>query len=197
MSRQLRPALVCLGVATLLLGIVYPLLVWGVGGTIFSAKSNGSLVSYEGKVVGSALIGQEFTGREWFHGRPTASAAASSKSQSGATNFGPSNEALATLVDQRARTYRVENGVANGIRIPADAVTASGSGLDPAISIANARLQAPRVARERGLELGRVLAAIDVATAARPLGALGDPGVNVLRLNLALARIDVPAGETP
>jgi K+-transporting ATPase ATPase C chain len=186
-------------VMTVLTGLVYPLLMTGVAQALFRAKADGSLVKVDGQVVGSKLVGQEFTDAKYFHGRPSAAGAGASGAAktaeeaddlandvSSASNLGPTNEELIDAVQQRVEAYRKENHMAPNTKVPVDAVTASGSGLDPDISIANAKLQAPRVAQVRGLPLSTVLHLVHVHTDGRSLGFLGEPGVNVLELNLAL-----------
>jgi K+-transporting ATPase ATPase C chain len=132
------------------------------------------------------LIGQAFTGPQYFHPRPSAAGDGYDAMSSSASNLGPTNEDLLSAVLERIAAYRTKNGLATDEKVPVDAVTSSGSGLDPHISRANARLQAPRVARERGIPLEDVLLLVDKHTDGRSLGFLGDPGVNVLELNLAL-----------
>jgi K+-transporting ATPase ATPase C chain len=184
--RQLRPALVAIALFTVLVGVVYPLIVTGVGTVAFSDKADGSLIVRDGKVVGSSLIGQGFTAPQYFHPRPSAAGAGYDGSASSGSNLGPLNADFLAAVDERVAAYRSENGLPPSQPVPVDAVTASGSGLDPHISIANARLQAPRVARERGLSVDVVLTQVDHHTDGRSLWVLGEPGVNVLELNLAL-----------
>ena len=190
--RQLRPALLVLVIMTALTGVIYPLAVTGVAQAAFKDKANGSLIRKDGKVVGSSLIGQTFADAKYFHSRPSAAGAGYDGTASSGSNLGPTNPALLDAVKQRVATYRTENGLSADVRVPADAVTASGSGLDPQISIANARLQAARVAKTRGLAVAVVEKAINANTAARPLGVLGDPGVNVVLLNLSLDRLATP-----
>jgi potassium-transporting ATPase KdpC subunit len=184
--RQLRPAAVALVAFTVLFGVAYPLVELAVGQVAFHDKANGSLVEVDGTVVGSSLIGQGFAAPEYFHPRPSAAGAGYDGAASSGSNLGPTNPDYLALVKERAAAYREENGLADDAEVPADAVTASASGLDPHISIANAQVQAPRVAETRGMPLDEVLALIDEHTDDRPLGVLGDPGVNVLQLNLAL-----------
>ncbi len=184
--RQLRPAFLAMVAFTLLLGVAYPLVVTGVSQLFWHDKANGSLIKQGGVVVGSSLIGQSFTSPQYFHPRPSAAGDGYDAGASGGSNLGPTNPDFLKSVANRVAAYREENGLGADALVPADAVTASGSGLDPQISVRNARLQAPRVARERGLGLDVVLRAIDAHTSQRPLAILGDPGVNVLELNLAL-----------
>ncbi len=186
MRRQLVPAVVCTLVFTALTGVVYPVVVWMIGRVAFPAKADGSLVHRGGEVVGSALIGQPFTGAAYFHPRPSAAGTGYDGMNSSASNLGPNNPKLVETVGAAAAAYRTENGLAADVEVPVDAVTTSASGLDPHISIANARLQAPRVAAARGMDVGAVLALVDRAIERRPLGVLGDDGVNVLLLNLSL-----------
>lgn len=184
--RQLRPAVLAVVVFSVLLGIVYPLVVTAIGQVAFHDNANGSLIEVNGVVVGSELLGQSFVAPEYFHGRPSAAGAGYDSSSSSGSNFGPTNPEFIAAVDRRIAAYRTENGLADGASVPVDAVTASASGLDPGISIANARLQAPRVAAERGLDVDVVFALIDDNTTGRSLFVLGEPAVQVLPLNLAL-----------
>jgi K+-transporting ATPase ATPase C chain len=184
MLSHLRPALVSMGLFTALLGVGYPLAVTGVAQAAFPAQANGSLVrDAGGKVVGSALIGQAFAKPEYFHGRPSAAGNGYDASASSGSNMGPLNEKLIDREKTDAAALRAENP---GVVIPADAVTSSGSGLDPEISPANARFQAPRVAKARRLSQAAVLATIDQHTQQPLLGFIGQPRVNVLALNRAL-----------
>ena len=184
--RQLRPALLMLVLMTVITGVAYPLAVTGVAQAAFHRKANGSLVKVNGKIVGSALIGQTFADAKYFHSRPSAAGAGYDGTSSSGSNLGPTNPALLDAVKQRVTDYRKENSLSVDVPVPADAVTASGSGLDPQISVANARLQAARVAKARGLSADIIAKAIAANTASRPLGVLGDPGVNELLLNRAL-----------
>jgi K+-transporting ATPase ATPase C chain len=185
--RQLRPAFLAMVAFTILVGLAYPLVVTGISQVLFHDKANGSLIKRNGVVVGSSLIGQQFTSPQYFHPRPSAAGENGyDPTASSGSNLGPSNPDYLKTVSERVAAYRTENGLGNDALVPVDAVTASGSGLDPQISVRNARLQAPRVARERGLDLAVVMQAIDDHTSQRPLAVLGDPGVNVLELNLAL-----------
>jgi K+-transporting ATPase ATPase C chain len=206
MRRQLFPALGMLLVFTVITGLMYPLLVTGIAQTAFADKADGSLVERDGVVVGSKWIGQPFVGPEYFHPRPSADGyvpgAQGGGTYSYGSNYGPLNDVLlygaddeetadvdesaSTGIDDLVRMYREENGLDDDAQVPVDAVTSSGSGLDPHISVANARLQAGRVADDRGLDVAQVLELIDDHTDGRAFGFLGEPGVNVLELNLAL-----------
>jgi K+-transporting ATPase ATPase C chain len=186
MRRQLVPALAVFLFFTVLVGVVYPLAVTGVARIAFPSKSQGSLVRRGDVVVGSRLIGQAFREPRYFQPRPSAAGAGYDGTASGASNLGPTNPKLLASIRARVAAYRRSNSLAVRAPVPIDAVTASASGLDPEISPANARLQAPRVARARGLPLARVLALVREKTNGRSLGFLGEPGVNVLELNLAL-----------
>jgi K+-transporting ATPase ATPase C chain len=182
----MRPALLAVVVFTVLLGIVYPLVVTGISQVAFNNAANGSLITHDGKVVGSTLIGQTFTAPKYFHSRPSAAGAGYDGSASSGSNLGPLNPDFLASVADRVKAYRTENELGNDVAVPVDAVTASASGLDPHISVENARLQAPRVARERGLDVAVVLGLMSKHTDGRALGVLGEPGVNVVTLNLAL-----------
>lgn len=212
MRRQLLPAVRMLLVATVALGLAYPLAMTGVAQSLFRHQADGSLVERSGEVVGSELVGQTFAEPKYFHTRPSAAGALASGSLvqdlddtgrpvgephpadphdlsvvgSGASNQGPTNPDLVAAIEERAAAYRKVNELPDEVEIPIDAVTASASGVDPHISVANARLQAPRVARERGLDLSVVLELVDHHAEGRGLGFLGEAGVNVLQLNLAL-----------
>jgi K+-transporting ATPase ATPase C chain len=184
--RQLRPALMALAVFTVVLGGIYPLVSTAIGQLLFHHEANGSLIERNGVVVGSELLGQSFTDPGYFHSRPSAAGDGYDGAASSGSNLGPLNPDLLASIDERVAAYREENGLSADVAVPVDAVTASGSGLDPHISVANARLQAPRVASARGLSLPAVLALIDSCTDGRSIGVLGEPGVNVVLLNLAL-----------
>lgn len=179
-------------------GIAYPLLTTGVAQALFPHAANGSLVERQGQVVGSTLIGQQFSGPQYFHGRPSATTAPDPDKEgasiaapynaglSGASNQGATHKDLSEAVTQRVAQYRADNGLAEDAAVPVDAVTASASGLDPHISLTNARLQLPRVARARQLTPDQVQQLLAQNTEQRTLGLLGEPRVNVLQLNLAL-----------
>ena len=181
-------------VATLALVVVccglYPLLVFGIGQALFPDRANGSLIVDAGGMVrGSRLIGQAFAADRYFHPRPSFAGNGYDAANSGGSNLGPTSQKLREAVAQNVAGYRAQNGLATNAPVPADAVTASASGLDPHISPQNADLQAARVAKARGLSLEQVYALIRQNTERAALGILGDPGVNVLRLNLALDAI--------
>jgi potassium-transporting ATPase KdpC subunit len=184
MRKQILPALLAFLCFTVLTGVVYPLVITGVSQVAFPNRSDGFLIERDGKVVGSKLIGQNFTGPRYFNSRPSAAGDGYDAMASSASNLGPTNQTLLSDVRKRVLVYDALNRHRGAA--PGDAVTASGSGLDPQISPENARVQAPRVARVRGLPLPVVLSLIDENTDGRSFGFLGEPGVNVLELNLAL-----------
>jgi K+-transporting ATPase ATPase C chain len=184
--RQLRPAILITVVFTVICGLAYPLLSTAIGQAAFHDKANGSLIERHGVVVGSELIGQAFTAPQYFHSRPSAAGAGYDGSASSGSNLGPTSPDLLSAVQERVDAYRSENGLAPDAMVPVDAVTASGSGLDPHISIANANLQMKRVASERGLAVADVQQLVKKYTDGRQLWVLGEPGVNVVELNLAL-----------
>ena len=184
--RQLRPALLMIAVFTVLVGVAYPLVVTAISQVAFNHEANGSLIERDGVVVGSELLGQNFSAPEYFHPRPSAAGDGYDGGASSGSNLGPLNPDLLAAVDERAVAYREENGLPADAAVPVDAVTASGSGLDPHISVANAELQVPRVAEARGLDPAVVEALIDDHTADRAFGVIGEPAVNVLLLNLDL-----------
>lgn len=188
MRRQLLPALGMLLAFTVVCGLVYPLVVTGIAQGAFGDEADGSIVKdAEGNPVGSELIGQSFTGSEYFHPRPSAAGDDGyDASASSGSNLGPTNPELLDEVAARVEAYREENGLPADVDVPVDAVTASGSGLDPHISVANAELQATRVAEARGMTVDEVLAVVDDHVDRRDLGFLGEEGVNVLEVNLAL-----------
>jgi K+-transporting ATPase ATPase C chain len=176
-------ATLCL--AVLLCGI-YPALVWAVAQGLFHSQANGSLVSVKGQVIGSSLLGQQFSGPGYFHPRPSAAGDGYDAANSSGSNLGPTSQKLIAAVKERVATYRAENNLAPGVLIPVDAVTASASGLDPHISVSNTLLQARRVAKARGVSEETVRGRIAAHTEGRALGILGEPRVNVLMLNLDL-----------
>lgn len=176
---------------TLMLAVVccgiYPLVVFGIAQTVFPKQANGSLlVDNTGLVRGSRLLGQHFTTDKYFQSRPSAAGNGYDATSSGGSNLGPTSSNLVATIAQRIADYRTQNGLASNAPVPADAVTASGSGLDPHISVRNAEMQAPRVAKARNLPLERVLTMVHINTDAADLRIFGEPGVNVLALNLAL-----------
>jgi K+-transporting ATPase ATPase C chain len=180
--------------STLVLAVVccglYPLVVFGVGQLAFRDKANGSLiVDQAGTVRGSKLLGQGFTDPRYFHPRPSAAGNGYDAANSGGSNLGPTSQKLKDAIHDRVDAYRKENGLSADQEVPADAVTASGSGLDPHISPRNAEFQVPRVAKARGLSEEKVRELIRKNTEGRDLGILGDLGVNVLQLNLALDQL--------
>jgi potassium-transporting ATPase KdpC subunit len=180
---HLRPALVMIALFTLLLGVAYPLAITGIAQLAFPSQANGSIIERNGEIIGSNLIGQTFAGPEYFWPRPSAAGAGYDASASSGSNYGPTSRALVDRVNTDVARLR-EGGVQGAI--PSDLGTASGSGLDPHISPAAARLQIARVAAARGLPQQQVVDLIDRYTQGPFLGFLGDPAVNVLRLNLAL-----------
>jgi K+-transporting ATPase ATPase C chain len=194
----LRPAITSAVLFMLLTGLAYPLLTTAAANLLLPWRAQGSLVQRDGKVIGSALLGQDFTSPRYFHPRPSATQAPDPKDPgktvdspynaalSGASNYGPTNRKLIDAVAARARAYRSENGLAENALVPVDAVTASASGLDPEISLANAELQLPRVAAQRGLPRAEVERLLNEHAAPRAFGLFGVPRVNVLELNLAL-----------
>jgi K+-transporting ATPase ATPase C chain len=180
--------------STLILAVVccglYPLVVFGIGQALFRDKANGSLlVDASGTVRGSRLLGQQFSSEKYFHARPSAAGNGYDATSSGGSNLGPTSQKLHDSIAQNISDYRTQNGLATNAPVPADAVTASASGLDPHISIDNAELQVPRVAKARNLPPEKVRSLIAQYTDPADLGVLGVPGVNVLELNLALDAI--------
>lgn len=186
MRRQLLPALGMVIVFTVITGLAYPLVVTGIAQVAFADKANGSLVEVDGEPVGSRWIGQQFAGDGYFHPRPSATGYSPGPDSAFGSNFGPTNETWLNGVDDLIRAYREVNGLEDATPVPVDAVTGSASSLDPHISLANAWLQADRVAEARGIDIEVVRDLIEANTDGRALGFLGEPGVNVLLLNIAL-----------
>jgi K+-transporting ATPase ATPase C chain len=198
MLREIRPAIVVLLALTLITGLAYPLAMTGIAAVVFPKQAQGSLIERDGKVVGSALIGQPFTDDKYFHGRPSATTAPDpndstktvpapyNAANSGGSNLGPSNKALVDRVQGDIDTLKKENP---GTPVPADLVTTSGSGLDPQISPEAALFQVPRIAKARNLPEDRVRQLVMDNTESRLFGLLGEPRVNVLLLNLALDQL--------
>lgn len=185
--RQFLAGLRLLLLFTVILGLAYPLAITAAAQLAAPGRADGSQLSAGGKVIGSSLIGQPFDEPQWFHPRPSAAGEGYDTLSSSGSNLGPNNADLVTAIRERRDAYAATNGVAPEA-VPVDALTASGSGLDPHISPRNARLQAPRVARARGLAPADVQALIEQQTQGRTLGVLGEQRVNVLELNLALTR---------
>jgi K+-transporting ATPase ATPase C chain len=197
MLREIRPAIVFIVALTLITGLVYPLAMTGIAGIIFPQRAQGSPIERDGKVVGSELIGQEFTSDKYFHGRPSATVAPEpadstktvpapyNAANSGGSNLGPTNKALIERVQADVDKLKQENPATP---VPIDLVTTSGGGLDPHISPAAALFQVPRVAKARNMAEDRVRQLVDEHVEGRTLGLLGEPRVNVLALNLALDR---------
>jgi potassium-transporting ATPase KdpC subunit len=198
MLREIRPAIVLVIALTLITGVAYPFAITGIAQVIFPDKAQGSLVERDGKVVGSALIGQEFTSEGYFHGRPSATTAPDpndstktvpapyNATNSGGSNLGPTNKSLIERIQGDIAKLKLENPSA---QVPADLVTTSGSGLDPHISPEAALFQVPRVAKARNLPENRVRQLVAENTSDRLVGLLGESRVNVLELNLALDRV--------
>lgn len=193
--KHIRPAIVMIVVMTVITGIIYPLAMTGLAQAVFPYQANGSLIEKDGKVIGSALIGQGFTSDKYFHGRPSATTEPDPKDptktvpvpyaadNSGASNYGPTSKALIDRVKADAAKLAAENP---NTRIPSDLVTTSASGLDPDITPAGALFQVPRVAKARALSEASVKQLVEDRTEDRLLGIIGEPHVNVLKLNLAL-----------
>jgi K+-transporting ATPase ATPase C chain len=185
--KDLRTAIIAFVAFSALLGLAYPYAITGIAQAFFHRQANGSLVSVNGRDVGSSLVGQNFSSPAYFHPRPSASGADGyDGSASSGSNLGPSSQVLADRVAADVDTVRSDNGLASDAKVPVDAVTASGSGLDPHISPAYADLQVARVTRERGATESDVRALVSKYTDGSTFGVLGEPRVNVLRLNIAL-----------
>jgi len=191
--KELWTSIVATVVLCVVVSGVYPVLIWGIGQVLFPHQANGSLIENNGQVVGSELLAQGFSGAKYFHPRPSAAGTGYDPLSSGGSNLGPTSQKLMDGIKANVAQYRQENSLASDALVPADAVTASGSGLDPHISLQNAQMQIPRVAKERGLSEEAIRAEVTKATDNPLLGIGGDPGVNVLRINLALDAL-VPKG---
>jgi potassium-transporting ATPase KdpC subunit len=184
LPKNFRPALALTGILFVLTGLVFPGIIWGIAQLLFPKQANGSLVTVNGQVVGSAIIGQNFTRPEYFHPRPSAAGTGYDATASSGTNKGPTDAKLDTLVAARVDSA-VQQGATKG-QVPSDMVTASGSGLDPHISPANASLQIARVASARGTDTAAIRRMVAAHTEGRQFGFFGEPRVNVLLLNIAL-----------
>lgn len=184
---ELRPAFAATAVLAAVTCGAYPLLVTGIAQAAYKKQAHGSLITDQAGVIrGSSLLGQNFTGKAYFHPRPSAAGNGYDAASSGGSNLGPTSKKLRDQIQERLAAYRAENGLGEQTPVPADAVTASGSGLDPHISLKNAEWQVSRVAAARKLSMAKVRELIAANTEGRDIGILGEAGVNVLKLNLAL-----------
>lgn len=207
MLKEMRPAILMMAVMTVLTGLIFPLAITGAANVLFPRQAKGSLIERDGKIIGSEWIGQNFAKPEYFHPRPSNAGSGYDAANSSGTNLGPTSDKLLNGIHKKtadgkddpgnfdgikdlAGTYRSENGLAENAILPADAVTRSASGLDPHISPANAELQAERVAKSRNVGVEQIRTLIAAHTEARTFGVLGEPRVNVLRLNLALDKMN-------
>jgi K+-transporting ATPase ATPase C chain len=184
---DIKTTLILTVISVILLCGIYPLLIWGIGQVVFPHQANGSLITAkDGTVVGSDIIGQNFSDDQYFNSRPSAAGTGYDATNSGGTNLGPTSQKLHDSIQAAVIAYRKQNGLAADALVPADAVTSSASGLDPDISVKNAALQIPRVAKTRKMTVDDVTALVQKYTEGRDLGIFGEPRVNVLKLNLAL-----------
>lgn len=196
--RDLRTAVVAFVALSALLGLAYPLAITGAAQALFRSQANGSIVSVDGRPVGSSLVGQNFSDPKYFHPRPSAAGADGyDAAASGGSNLGPTSRTLAARVAAGVAKVRAEDGLPAGAKVPVDAVTASGSGLDPHISPAYAELQVPRVAAARGMTSAAVRALVEKYTDGSTLEVLGEPRVNVLLVNIALDAAQAGARAAP
>ena len=194
MTRYLGTAIRMTILTAILLGLIYPLAITGIAQVVFPGAADGSLVKVNGRVVGSSLIAQDFTAAEYFHPRPSAAGSGYNAMASSASNLGPTSRVLVARVKADVRSQIAQDPGLKVGAVPVDMVTTSGSGLDPDITVANASAKAPRVAAARGMSVPNVLALVAQHTTGRTLGFLGEPRVNVLRLNLALDAAQVIKG---
>ena len=188
--KELWTSVVATIVLCLVVSGIYPVLIWGVGQVLFPHQANGSLVENNGQIVGSELLAQGFSGAKYFHPRPSDAGTGYDPTNSGGSNLGPTSQKLMDGIKANVAQYRQENALSADALVPVDAVTASGSGLDPHISLQNAKIQIARVAKERGLTNDAVQAEVTRATDNALFGIGGEPGVNVLKVNLALDALD-------
>jgi potassium-transporting ATPase KdpC subunit len=184
--RDLLKSVILIFVFTVLLGILYPLAVWGVSQILFPYKANGSLIERDGKIIGSELIGQNFSSLGYFHSRPSAAGTGYDAAASSGSNLGPTSQKLIDRINTETKSLEGENP---NTQVPAELVTTSGSGLDPHISPAAAEFQIPRIARERNMTESELRQVVSRFTAGRQFGILGEPTVNVLLLNLELDKL--------
>lgn len=186
--QSLKTSVIILALFTLFLGVIYPYFMWGVGHLFFRDHANGTLLYHpDGKVLGSALIAQNFTGKSYFHPRPSVAGVQGFDAvHSSASNLGPTSQKLIDLLNQRAINFRNENNISQDALIPSDAVTTSASGLDPHISVENAKLQSSRVAKARKISQDALDQLIENHTEGQTLGLFGEKRINVLKLNIAL-----------
>jgi potassium-transporting ATPase KdpC subunit len=188
--KELWTSIVATVVLCVVVSGIYPVLIWGVGQVLFPHQANGSLVENNGQIVGSELLAQGFSGAKYFHPRPSDAGTGYDPTNSGGSNLGPTSQKLMDGIKANVAQYRQENALSADALVPVDAVTASGSGLDPHISLQNAKIQIARVAKERGLTDDAVQAEVTRATDNALFGIGGEPGVNVLKVNLALDALD-------